>query len=155
MNTLAGLLKRTDNVNMMQYQGSFRQRLVLQKTIYILQDGFNIPLGYDFSWYVHGPYSPALARDAYLLVDRYEDLPRISFVDEQVESRFLRFLSFIEPHKTDSRWLETAACLLYQRRMGESYDDACQILVKKNPFISLDLCSRVYSRIVEWHLMNS
>lgn len=40
------------------------KRLVLQKTIYLLQ-AYGLKLGYGFSWYRYGPYSQDLVRDAY------------------------------------------------------------------------------------------
>lgn len=42
----------------------FRDRLVLQKAVYLAQAA-GVNLGYRFRWYLRGPYSPALARDAF------------------------------------------------------------------------------------------
>jgi len=44
--------------------GAFFERLILQKAIYLAQAG-GINLGYHYQWYLHGPYSPALTRDAF------------------------------------------------------------------------------------------
>jgi hypothetical protein len=44
----------------------FDHRLVLQKTVYLLQAA-GIDLGYNFGWYIRGPYSPGLTRDAFAL----------------------------------------------------------------------------------------
>jgi len=44
----------------------FKDRLVLQKAIYLIQEaGFN--LGYHFSWYLKGPYSSRLASDGFCI----------------------------------------------------------------------------------------
>ncbi len=43
---------------------SFRDRLILQKVVYLVQ-GAGIHLGYYYQWYLHGPYSPSLTRDGY------------------------------------------------------------------------------------------
>ena len=43
---------------------SFRDRLVLQKAVYLAQAA-GVNLGYRFRWYLRGPYSPALTRDAF------------------------------------------------------------------------------------------
>lgn len=40
---------------------SFDSRIKLQKLVY-LSDSFGIPLGFDFTWYVYGPYSPQLTK---------------------------------------------------------------------------------------------
>lgn len=42
----------------------FNDRLVLQKAVYLAQAA-GIGLGYHYRWYLYGPYSPALTRDAY------------------------------------------------------------------------------------------
>lgn len=44
--------------------GSFNDRLTLQKAIYLAQAA-GVQLGYSHGWYIRGPYSPALARDAF------------------------------------------------------------------------------------------
>ena len=45
---------------------SLDDRIRLQKAVYLSQEA-GVQLGYRFSWYVRGPYSPALARDYYYL----------------------------------------------------------------------------------------
>src|SRR3989442_1336381 len=44
----------------------FPSRLSLQKTIYLVQAA-GVDLGYSYSWYLRGPYSSALTRDAFAL----------------------------------------------------------------------------------------
>jgi uncharacterized protein YwgA len=44
----------------------FDRRLILQKTIYLVQSA-RVDLGYTFRWYLRGPYSPGLTRDAFAL----------------------------------------------------------------------------------------
>lgn len=43
---------------------SFRDRLILQKAIYLVQAA-GVHLGYYYQWYLYGPYSPSLTRDEY------------------------------------------------------------------------------------------
>ena len=45
---------------------SLDDRIRLQKAIYLSQEA-GVPLGYRFSWYVRGPYSPGLTSDYYSL----------------------------------------------------------------------------------------
>jgi hypothetical protein len=45
----------------------FDDRLILQKTVYLLQAA-GVRLGYSFSWYHRGPYSSTLTRDAFAIV---------------------------------------------------------------------------------------
>ena len=43
-------------------------RIAIQKVVCLTQEA-GLPLGYSFSWYVRGPYSPALASDYYQIAD--------------------------------------------------------------------------------------
>jgi len=43
---------------------SLDTRVILQKKVYFLQE-FGCKLGYNFGWYLKGPYSTDLTRDAY------------------------------------------------------------------------------------------
>lgn len=43
---------------------TFDDRLILQKAVYLAQAA-GINLGYFYRWYLHGPYCPALADDAF------------------------------------------------------------------------------------------
>lgn len=51
----------------------FDSRLILQKTVYLLEEA-GIRLGYSFTWYIRGPYSPGLTRDLYELASNKEDV---------------------------------------------------------------------------------
>lgn len=42
----------------------FMDRLILQKVVYLVQAA-GAQLGYQFHWYLRGPYSPLLARDGF------------------------------------------------------------------------------------------
>lgn len=44
----------------------FDRRLILQKAVYLVQAA-KVDLGYTFRWYLRGPYSPGLTRDAFAL----------------------------------------------------------------------------------------
>lgn len=46
--------------------GSFAQRLLLQKRIFFASM-LGVSLGFGYSWYIRGPYSPTLTRDAYAI----------------------------------------------------------------------------------------
>ena len=46
---------------------SINDRILLQKKIYLAQD-IGLPLGYGYSWYIHGPYSTDLTAVAYQII---------------------------------------------------------------------------------------
>lgn len=47
---------------------TFDDRLISQKKIYLLQS-LGTDLGYEYNWYVHGPYSPSLTNYIYNNID--------------------------------------------------------------------------------------
>ena len=84
----------------------FDKRFRLQKYVFFARF-FGLDLGYDFNLYMHGPYSPELAKDYYELSRRRvrpegADLPR-SFKAEE----YVRLLL-----NKDDEWLEAAATIL-------------------------------------------
>ncbi len=101
---LAGLLRRVGNYNLQ----TFGDRLILQKTVYLLQ-AFGIYLGYQFNWYLRGPYSPHLAKDAFSLDARWSRFEPVKFTNDVAEERLMEFLAFVAGHKKEEAWLETTA----------------------------------------------
>ena len=75
----------------------FSDRLRLQKFIYLLQ-AHGIYLGYDFSWYLRGPYCTTLAAAGFALEDFYEQIPErpkgSRFANNAIQKRFDRFAKF-------------------------------------------------------------
>ncbi|HOF18248.1 MAG TPA: hypothetical protein PK082_05005, partial [Phycisphaerae bacterium] len=59
-----GLKLSLDHLGLDFKVDSFEDRLILQKAICLAQAA-GVKLGYYYGWYLHGPYCPALARDAY------------------------------------------------------------------------------------------
>ena len=51
---------------------TIQDRILLQKKVYLFQD-LGVSLGYGYSWYVHGPYSPDLATVAYQIIPEGSD----------------------------------------------------------------------------------
>ena len=46
---------------------TINDRILLQKKVYLAQD-IGMPLGYGYSWYIHGPYSTDLTAVAYQVI---------------------------------------------------------------------------------------
>lgn len=101
----------------------FDDRLRLQKTVYLLQ-AFGIYLGYDFSWYLRGPYCMSLTINAFALNDLYNKIPDIAVKFEQADKQrlFKRFQDLVKGKGVDE--LEMLASLHYLRQTGVSEKDA-------------------------------
>jgi uncharacterized protein YwgA len=108
--TLGGILYRIGNFDSKSFQSDFNSRLVLQKTIYLMEQ-FGLNIGYYFSWYLRGPYSPALTRDAYELTKFYSQIQPVRFAGPLMENRFREFLNFVRPIAENPLYLEKIASI--------------------------------------------
>ena len=70
---------------------NFDDRLVLQKAVYLAQEA-GVNLGYQFHWYLRGPYSPVLTRDGFAIVSELdgEDESKAWKLDDRSMERLRR-----------------------------------------------------------------
>jgi uncharacterized protein YwgA len=129
---LAGVLARIGKFSL----DSFQDRLKLQKTVYLLQ-AFGIFLGYNFNWYVYGPYSPGLASDAFGMAPGLTNFEPIWFSDPEVENRFEQFLRFVSQKKDSPDWLELVASIHMLRQMypQKSREEIFDRMAAKQPHL--------------------
>jgi len=143
---LGALLRRIGNFDMSTFNG----RLVLQKTVYLFQL-FGLYLGYKFSWYIHGPYSPDLTRDAFRLQLIYRDIPRMAFSDERIERGVGNFLVFLGGRKSDANWLEQLACTHFLKALDPKADRETIIekVTEHEYHFSKEQCRKAWDYLVE------
>lgn len=116
-NYIGGIIKRVSNFNMNDLNG----RMLFQKTIYLIQ-AFDIPLGYNFNWYLKGVYSSKLAEVGFNIKDRIDQIPFAKFSAPEYEEKFLNFLRFIEPYKQDTSMLEIFSSLHWFKKAKPGYE---------------------------------
>jgi uncharacterized protein YwgA len=147
---LVGLLNRLGHYGV----ETFRERLVLQKTVYLLQ-AFGIYLGYQFSWYLRGPYSTKLTKDAFSLEGEWSRYAAVSFANEQSEGRLRQFLLFVSGHKTDDVWLETAASahFLVQTSGKADRDKIFAKIKAKQPYVTRRIFAGCWAELESEHLI--
>ena len=106
---LGYILKRIDSYDFSMNE--FSDRLKLQKMIYLLQ-AFDVYLGYDFSWYLRGPYCSVLAHNGFHLQTIYDRVPdSVDLKNKRDRKNFERFLKFVRNKTVDE--LEIASSLHY------------------------------------------
>lgn len=103
---------------------SFDDRLKSQKKVYLLQSlGTN--LGYDYNWYIHGPYSPTLTDDIYNNIDVLSSADFSQYKIKETVAENINLVNRLteEQHDklTDASWYELLASLLYIARNKESW----------------------------------
>ena len=134
----------------------FEHRLRIQKFVYLMQ-AFDVYLGYDYSWYLHGPYCTRLATVGYALTSIYDMVPYdkdMVFVNPAVQERFGRFKKFIKRRENDSDFLEIAASLhILHKACGMARADAVEKVASKRDRFKGDRCNRVWEEMAGCGLM--
>lgn len=125
---------------------SFADRLRLQKTVYLLQ-AFGIYLGYDFSWYLRGPYCPSLAINAFALNDLYNKIPDIAAKFGQADKQrlFDRFRALVKGKDVDE--LEMLALLHYLKQTGASEREARSRTESKQEYFTHEKVERMWQEL--------
>lgn len=98
-------------------------RILLQKKIYLAQD-IGLPLGYGYSWYIHGPYSTDLTAVAYQVIpEGLEAIEKYHFKDSY--SRMIDKVNALEGIISKERlristvkWYELVASIAYWFNRG-------------------------------------
>ena len=93
-------------------------RILLQKKIYLAQK-IGLPLGYGYSWYIHGPYSTDLTTVVYQIVPEGTE----SIENRKFKERYIKIIDKInaledEIHKRELQtdvisWYELIASIAY------------------------------------------
>lgn len=76
---------------------TFNDRLRLQKLVYMVE-AFGVYLGYDYSWYLRGPYCTSLARAGFELEQiayKIPDRAKAKFMYPETQKKFDRATKFI------------------------------------------------------------
>ena len=134
----------------------FEHRLRTQKFVYLLQS-FDIYLGYDYTWYLRGPYCTQLAAVGYALSKSYHRIPHdksMVFLDGDVQERFERFKAFIRGRENDNDFLEIAASLhILKKTSGLSRGEIVEKVAAKQARFTPDQCGRAWEEMEECGLM--
>jgi len=116
-------------------------RIAMQKAIYLAQVA-GLPLGYDFNWYVKGPYSRSLADDYYRAATEPAELGDRDLKKEYRDrledlSRLLRPPAGVA--LPQPAWLELLASWHYQRvRSGRAAAEAEQMMQRQKPHVAAE-----------------
>ncbi len=115
---------------------TINDRILLQKKIFLAQD-IGLPLGYGYSWYIHGPYSTDLTAIAYQVIpEGFDSIEKNSFkepyatmiskvnaLEEEIANNSLQ-LSVVQ-------WYELIASIAYWNNRGYSTVEDIVAKIKK------------------------
>lgn len=138
------ILKNIGNFNMEDFDG----RLILHKTVYVLKS-FGLDLGYSYGWYLHGTYSPELAKVGFELQDKMKKIPKIDvkFTDANIQSKFDNFMKFMADKKNDACLLEICASICYLYNMSFSKTEILKMVENKKPNFTQEQCLKMWNEL--------
>ena len=157
---LGYILKRMSEYDLKEYSFSmdkFNDRLKLQKMIYLLQSS-GVYLGYDFRYYIHGPYCEKLTRIGFEISEIYGDIMVKKdqlFQDKNVEKKYNKTMKLLNELKTP-RNLEIAASL-HLRHTHDKMNKAKSILdtvQKTGKNFSESECQKIWSTLYSYKLVD-
>lgn len=131
----------------------FEDRLKIQKTLYLLQS-FGIYLGYDFSWYLRGPYCTSLTTNAFALEDIYDDIPKdtkVKFKDSNKQKLFINFLKLVKGKSIDE--LEIIALLHYLKQIKGDDDKIKKVVENKQKRFTENQVNNMWDELKKWNLL--
>lgn len=132
---------------------TFEKRLKSQKVQYIAQL-FNIVPNYSYNLYIHGPYSPNMANDLYIVSVKDVKLDTDKFLPEELEDRFNILKSFLK--NLNNRDLELVATLhwfLCKASLGS--DKAIEKLKEFKNATKKEIKSTKKNINLLWHLLKT
>ncbi len=92
----------------------FEDKLEVQKIIYLLQE-YGVNLGYEYEWYIRGPYCKQVSTDAHAVLDNKmpaQNPEQLNLNSEQIK----QFKHLLDAHLNDTTWLEIAASVVYLKK---------------------------------------
>ena len=135
---LFGILKRLGRYDM----SSFKNRLTFQKTVYFLQI-FGLSFGYNFNWYVYGPYSSILTKDGYEM-EKVKNVPKIAFINPKYEESLAKLDKFLGKKRHDADWLELLASIhfLKSTKLATTKRDIIETITHKQTHFDEQDCEK-------------
>jgi hypothetical protein len=116
---------------------SFDDRLLLQKRVFLLGVA-GVDLGYVHSWYVRGPYCPALTRDAFAF-DRERGRTELSTCGMSLPNVVVERIAVLKEalgrYWRNSRELELLASVVFLHRTAKAKTatELIEALLKRKP----------------------
>ncbi|NLC20112.1 MAG: hypothetical protein GX757_13020 [Clostridiales bacterium] len=139
--TIGVILKELNCFNL----DSLSNRIILQKKVFLLQN-LGVNLGYQYSWYVHGPYSTELTAMAYECIPLGEEQFTNYNIKENIKERIKKVndLEKCEARKKvkldNSAWYELLASYLYWKKQLGTQDKAVEMVqITKPQFSDTDI----------------
>jgi hypothetical protein len=137
------------NLGMDTNLGTFAERVRVQKVVYMLKQ-FGADLGFGFTWYLRGPYSPSLTKT--LFNPTGEDAQPLKQLNTKELKVVNEMRNFLGSDFYSAERMELMASLVYLIKHGPENDlqtkaKIIRFLREEKPQYSLDEIEQVWQRI--------
>jgi uncharacterized protein YwgA len=139
---------------------TLENRICIQKAIFLAKCA-GADLGYSYNWYIHGPYSPELTSDYYLMdndlscgdpdYQKYELVPSLDPNLERAKN-IMEKPSGVDLSKTE--WLELVSSIIYWQKSTGNKTETKSILKSEKNALFKDF-DTAFERINECGLLPS
>jgi hypothetical protein len=151
VNSIGRLLASLQDLGVKPSLETFAERKRNQKLAYLIQEVAGVPLGYSFSWYVRGPYSPSLTQDLYA-ESSTQSLP-VGLLQAGEKLKLLQLRDFLGDYLKSPDELELLVSLHYLRERGKEYGatklEVTSALKERKPFFSNQVIEQAWLKLEE------
>ena len=122
----------------------------MQKLVYLIRK-FGIDLKFHYNWYLHGPYSPDLARTLFEIVERGPTASDRLNNHELAKIQYLKSFLGEDIHSSDKLELIVSIDYLRERarRVGASDNEVLRVLKKQKPYFTEREIRECWQKAVE------
>ena len=118
--------------------GKLDDRVRIQKAVYLAQSVARADFGYQYGWYLRGPYSTELTKDYYALQDHTttQELAEYGLrrgVIKQLQPVKALLKRPQEVTLSDAQWVELLASVQYLRDIGTTDDELSDRIHQQKP----------------------
>ena len=129
---------------------TFDRRKTAQKLVYLMAT-FGVTFPFDFTWYLHGPYSPLLTQVLYDVTRAGKFLESNYSMSKQDADRLESLRSFLGGDLSASDALELIVSIHFILSLSRPEDipdtEALRILRERKPFFSEKEVDRCYRKV--------
>jgi len=159
MNQLSRLFASLHALGINPTMSNFSERKRVQKLVYLLDKVFDMKLGFSYSWYLHGPYSPEVTKIVFDVVEGRQITPLNSGILTCEDLKKIdRFKSFLGNDLYSADQLELLVSLHflldYSERLEMSKDEAISFLKLKKPYFTDKEINNALGRLKEWGMFH-
>ncbi|MCH7969178.1 MAG: hypothetical protein IH841_08050 [Thaumarchaeota archaeon] len=143
------VFKLVEQLDIVPNLTNFDDRIKFQKLVYLMQEGFGIDLDFEFTWYIHGPYSPDLTK----LVFNNDPGYQTKIVENSHTIKSIKKMGeFLKNEDLSRHNLELLGSLHYVLSAGgeRNHKESLKLFSELKPQFSTNAIKKAYEKIKQF-----